>query len=390
MENIRAMAGYLFGLDSVESLNLYAQNGVYSTKLPSPSGLWRAPQEGTFADYVTMKEGDNVYFFIKRNIFGIGELVNVQNDCKFCNFPGASYPNPVHYSFVKDKLLWDEGESSKDQRWLCLFKPAPYFFSNGIDMDDVLSSNPAAFKMLRAFWRLSFVKFDEEENQAFKDVILKFNQESLHKPEEGGNIFASNYAQTHASISQKLSADNYTLDVAPILSSCARRDGLRHEMAIEAGLLAQLSQNDSSTETIFGNWDYLSHQVIASPFKPIDYMDKMDIFGYSFVIGFSPTKSKFLVIEIKKDAASKDDIDQLLKYVDWVKDEYCFGDYSMVNAFLVAYSLDQSVVDHNRNVSVRSYTIGRRPAKSLKWSNLKLIKYTFDPREEKLLYQTVV
>jgi len=384
------MAGYLFGLDSVESLNLYAQNGVYSTKLPSPSGLWRAPQEGTFADYVTMKEGDNVYFFIQRNIFGIGELVNVQNDCKFCNFPDASYPNPVDYSFMKDKLLWDEGEFSKDQRWLCLFKPAPYFFSMGIDMDDVLSSNPDAFKMLRAFSRLSFVKFDEEENQAFKDVILKFNQESLHKPEEGGNIFAINYAQTHASISQKLSADNYALDVAPILSSCARRDGLRHEMAIEAGLLAQLSQNDSSTETIFGNWDYLSHQVIASPFKPIVYMDKMDIFGYSFVIGFSPTKSKFLVIEIKKDAASKDDIDQLLKYVDWVKDEYCFGDYSMVNAFLVAYSLDQSVVDHNRNVSVRSYTIGRRPAKSLKWSNLKLIKYTFDPREEKLLFRTVV
>lgn len=243
--------------------------------------------------------------------------------------------------------------------------------------------------MLRAFWKLSFVKFDEEENQAFKDVILKFNQESLQEPEEGENIFLSNYTQTHASISQKLSADNYTLDVAPILSSCARRDGLKHEMAIEAGLLTQLSQNDSTTETIFGNWDYLSHQVIASPFKPIDYMDKMDIFGYSFVIGFSPTKSKFLVIEIKKDAASKDDIDQLLKYVDWVKDEYCFGDYSMVNAFLVAYSIDQSVVDHNRNVSVRSYIIGRRPAKSLKWSNLRLIKYTFDPIEKKLLFQTV-
>lgn len=383
------MAGYLFGLDSVESLYLYAKNGVYSTKLPSPSGLWRAPQEGTFADYVTMKEGDNVYFFIQRNIFGIGELVNVQNDCKFCNFPDASYPKPVKYSVVQDRLLWDEGEFSKDQRWLCLFKPSPYFFSNGIDMDDVLSSNPAAFKMLRAFWKLSFIKFDEEENQAFKDVILKFNQESLQKPEEGGNIFASNYAQTHASISQKLSANNYTLDITPILSSCARGDGLRHEMAIEAGLLTQLSQNDSSTETVFGNWDYLSHQVIASPFKPIDYMDKMDIFGYSFVIGFSPTKSKFLVIEIKKDAASKDDVDQLLKYVDWVKDEYCFGDYSMVNAFLVAYSLDQSVVDHNRNVSVRSYTIGRRPAKSLKWSNLKLVKYTFDSRKGKLLFQTV-
>lgn len=384
------MAGYLFSLDSLESLDLYVKNGVYSTKLPTPSNSWGRPQEGTFADYVTMKEGDNVYFFIQRKIYGIGELVNVQDDCRYCNFPDASHPRPMDYSVVENQLLWDEGEFSKDQRWLCLFKPSPYFFCNGIDMDDVLSSNPAAFKMLRVFARLSFIKFDEDENQAFRDVILKFNQGSLQKRVEGEDVFASNYAQTHATISKKLSAANYTLDVAPILSSCAKRDRLRHEMAIEAGLLTQLSQNDNATKTVFGNWDYLSHQVIASPFKPIDYMDKMDIFGYSYVIGFSPTKSKFLVIEIKKDAGSEDDIEQLLKYVDWVKDEYCFGDYSMINAFLVAYAFDQSVIDHNKSVSLRKYTIGRRPAKSLEWSNLKLVRYRFNPQQQKLIFDTII
>lgn len=392
------MAGYLFNLDSLDSLELYTRNGVYATKLPSPSGYWRVSQEGTFADYATMKKGDNVYFFIKRKIYGIGELVNIQNDCKFSNFPDASNPMSVDYSQVKDQLLWDEGDwaswtkknKNYEQRWICVFKPAPHFFCNGVDMDDVLSSNPTAFKMLRAFWILSFIKFDEEENQAFRDVILKFNQEPLRKQVEGENIFAINYAQRHAAISKKLSADNYTLDVTPILSSCAEDDRLRREMAIEAGLLTQLSQNDRSTETIFGNWDYLSHQVIASPFKPIDYMDKMDIFGYSYVIGFSPTKSKFLVIEIKKDAGSEDDIEQLLKYVDWVKDEYCFGDYSMINAFLVAYAFDQSVIDHNKSVSLRKYTIGRRPAKSLEWSNLKLVRYRFNPQQQKLIFDTIV
>lgn len=383
------MAGYLFSLDSLDSLNLYVENGVYSTKLRTPSNLWGPPQEGTFADYVTMKEGDNVYFFIQRKIYGIGELVNVQNNCKFCNFPHASYPRPANYSDVKNQLLWDEGEFSKDQRWLCLFKPSPYFFCKGIDMDDVLSSNPAAFKMLRAFWKLSFIKFDDEENQAFKDVILKFNQEPLWKQVEGENIFASNYVQTHAAISEKLSTDDYTLDVTPILLSCAKGDRLKHEMAIEAGLLTQLSRNDSPTEAVFGNWDYLSHQVIASPFKPIDYMDKMDVFGYSYVIGFSPTKSKFLVIEIKKDAGSEGDIEQLLKYVDWVKDEYCFGDYLMINAFLVGYAFDQSVIDHNKVVSVRKYTIGRRPAESLEWSNLKLVRYRFHPKDQNLLFEVV-
>ena len=49
-------------------------------------------------------------------------------------------------------------------------------------------------------------------------------------------------------------------------------------MAIEAGLIHQLSIKDPQTCEIFGTWDYLSHQFIASPFKPIDYMDKMDLF----------------------------------------------------------------------------------------------------------------
>lgn len=34
------------------------------------------------------------------------------------------------------------------------------------------------------------------------------------------------------------------------------------------------SKEDNGTP--FGTWDYVSHQVAASPFKPIDYMDKND------------------------------------------------------------------------------------------------------------------
>ena len=40
-------------------------------------------------------------------------------------------------------------------------------------MDDVLSYKPNSFRMLRAFWKLSFVKIDDEENKALKDIILK-------------------------------------------------------------------------------------------------------------------------------------------------------------------------------------------------------------------------
>lgn len=379
------MPGYIITLDSLDSLELYIVNGVYATKLSPPTTYWKTHHEATLADYATMKAGDNIYFFIDRKIYGIGELINLHGGCKFSNLPEASIPQPYDYVDKKPFLLWDEGDFSINQRWLCVFKPAPYFFASGIDMDDVLTSNPSAFKMLRAFWKVSFIKFADEENQAFKDVILKFNQNSLLEPQEGENVFRSDYLNNHTLISKKLSTSHYNLDVSSILSSCAEDNHLKHEMALEAGILYQLSNKDPDTLDAIGNWDYLSHQVIASPFKPVDYMDKMDIFGYSYIKDFVPTKLKYLVAEVKKDPATTDDIEQLLKYVDWVKDEYCHGDYSMITAFLIAYDFDANVINHKQSVAKRKYTIGRRPARTLDWEDLRLINYSFDKDANKVV-----
>ncbi|MEG3071471.1 MAG: hypothetical protein RQM92_12150 [Candidatus Syntrophopropionicum ammoniitolerans] len=122
------MAGYIFNLNSVRSLEQYIENGIYATKLSSPkNGRWLVHHEGTFADYATMKPGDNIYFFIQRNIYGIGHLVEVAGDCKFLNFPRASQPAVFDYEDIQPHLLWDEGQESVNQRWLCLFQPSPYF-----------------------------------------------------------------------------------------------------------------------------------------------------------------------------------------------------------------------------------------------------------------------
>lgn len=93
-------------------------------------------------------------------------------------------------------------------------------------------------------------------------------------------------------------------------------------MAIEVGVVSSIV-NDPGT--IFGSWDYVSHQVIASPFKAIDYMGKMDVFGYRYIKNYD-TVSKYLLIEIKKDSATIEVIDQLMKYNDWINQEYANGD----------------------------------------------------------------
>lgn len=58
------MAGYIFNFNNMDSLKKSIVEGVYSTIINLPkSPHWRSQHEGTFADYMTMQEGDNVYFF---------------------------------------------------------------------------------------------------------------------------------------------------------------------------------------------------------------------------------------------------------------------------------------------------------------------------------------
>ncbi|MED5100591.1 hypothetical protein SFC57_06895 [Niallia circulans] len=151
-------------------------------------------------------------------------------------------------------------------------------------MDDVLASNPDKFRILRSFWKLSFIKIADEENKALRDIILKRNEEFLNI-KKGRFLFSESLQN---SIKHKLT-EKYYLTSENILKYSSREDYIKHEMAIEAHIADIITNKKDS---VFGKWDFISHQVIASPFKPIDYMDKMDIFGYGNIAGFD-TISKY-------------------------------------------------------------------------------------------------
>ena len=298
------MAGYIMTFDSLDSLYDSAKRGIYSTKITIPTnGLWHSTTESTVADYATMKEGDNIYFFKNRKIYGVGELRNIGEDCKFLNFPESNIPEPTKFATVKKHLLNSKGKwksREKELRWICTFIPSPYFFHKAVDMDAVLMSNPTAFKMLRAFQQLSFIKIDDYENQALKDIIFKVNEEYIVSKHEEG-VFENLSQKTHEEINKKIETGNYSFGVKEFLENSVLPDkSFRRETTLELAILHQLSSKEEGTINIFGNWDYLSHQVVASPFKPIIWMDKMDIFGYRYINGYKPTVSRFMAMELKK------------------------------------------------------------------------------------------
>ncbi len=361
------MAGYVFAIggdtNPVDVIRKCAENGVYSTYMNSISPI---PFEGTLADYMSMKPGDNIYFFCKRKYYGVGELISVGPDCKYCNYPHSSARTVIPYDDIRDTLLLDEGAESNKYRWICTFKGSPYFFEEGIDTDEILTYKPNTFKMLRAFWKVSFIKLSDEENNSLKEIFLLRHQREIEN--QIGILPESN--QTHTNISAH-DLTEYIISPTDMLRTCTTRGRVNHEMALEAAVVYDLCHGNIVS---LGNWDYVSHQVVASPFKPIDYMDKIDVLAMRFMEG-TKLPCKYLVAELKKDAADEGTIDQVLKYVDWVCNEYAYGDYEAIEACIIAAEYPNEIAQYYLEVVQRYYTLGSHPVRNKQWANLRLFKY---------------
>lgn len=320
----------------------------------------------TFADFITMKAGDNIFFLSDRKLYGVGTLVNIGGDCKYDNYLDASKLLPNCEQEITDYITTENDRA----RWVCFFVPGNHFFDKGVDMDDVLRYKPSAFKMLRAFEGLSFIKIDDEENRALKEYLYIANEATE-------SIFEK-YKEFDYSIHKhvaNMNLDAYKMDIRKVLLEEDNKNFVLSEMFIEAALLQSISRQENS---IVGNWDYISHQLIASPFKPLEHIDKMDIFGYRFSRNYPGEPkliSKFLLIELKREKINKAALEQTMQYVDWVCTEYASGDYSRVEAYVVGDSTVRNVEQIIEDKCQRDFIIETHPVRTQKWNNLHLIRY---------------
>lgn len=273
------MAGYIFSV-SLDGWNSFCTENLtkgYFTPLtlqvnikdstPRKRKIGNKVLAATFGDLISMHPGDNVYFLSNRKIYGIGLTVQVGSDCKYDNYLNASALLP-NDSVKPDTYLTT---SSTQARWVILFEPCPYFFKKGVDMDDVLRYKPQAFKVLRAFEGLSFIKIGNEENQALREYISLVNEPFYRALPE--HIFPFD-KDVHKRLSG-MDLSPYLMNINRALSRIDNKEFVLTEMFIESALLQELSTRSNG---VLGHWNYVTHQLIASPFKPLKYIDKIDIF----------------------------------------------------------------------------------------------------------------
>lgn len=388
------MSGYIFALDSAETLRLYAESGVYATKISRPDHYWNANHLYTLGDYLTMRSGDLVFFFIKRKIYGVGRLIRLLESpsaaVAACNYP-KSYMPDRRYS--RTELLWDEGDNL-DRPWLCFFQPFPCFFKHGLDIDEVLDADVrGVVQALRVFERVSFLQMRDDEANLLNDLFVR------RFGEGGAEQYDSHHVLSHDGIRERVGRrpTDYVLDTRELIRSYAEPTGrVRSEAALETWLIDEIGRADASVTAIVGDWDFITHQVPASPNKPVVYMDRIDLLGWEtrcLAEGAKPTVCRLKVVEVKKDLLAgrlgEETVTQLMKYVDWITTHEAGGDYSMVDAYLVACGFSDETINYCMERARREFVFQRRPFVSMTWDNITLVAYWYDRATDSLKLEQV-
>ena len=94
---------------------------------------------------------------------------------------------------------------------------------------------------------------------------------------------------------------------------------------------------------------------------------------------------KYKVCELKKDEAGEKEINQCMKYVDWIRDTYANGDYSKIKAYLVASSFN--LCEGWRDCIQRNYVSGLHDLIALCWNDLTLVQYRYDSTQKRAIYE---
>ena len=407
------MAGYFVVLGDIkdekqkiiksakEILTDMCHYGTYSTNLFVKEGVqkWSKQKVATFGDYYSMNEDDYIFFFFGRKIFGVGKLVNVGDSCKYWAFPGANLPKTYDEKEISESRLTDD--IKPENRCVCFFEPVQ-FYPHAIDMDEALTTYPDSFKALRVIQGRTFIKLDDEEALALFSVLNRRNASAkLSESKDWDPPIFDNSVHKRAKEKITRLPHAYSFTIESLLSNYQpwNGKGLQEEMAIEAAVVDLLTSHKENT--VFDKLSYVTHQVSASPAKPAEYMEWMDIFGHSvsqyLTTHAAPVQfaiDKYYVMEIKRDIlslpvpkkgkettqirANKAVANQLMKYVDWVAKNYASGNYPMVKGVLIANGFDDNFIEYCKTMCVRNYNDGYRDSIPAVWDGFELIKYTFD------------
>lgn len=418
------MKGVLFPLGEdhkQDEAHRILRNGLYGVWQKEPGevdnwsentkGKTNATQAGTFADFATLNEGDRVFIFTDRKIYGIGKLVTPSDATTpgIENYPGALEPSPNPDQIDADNAVYD-GEDLERVRVVFPFQPGPALFATGVDMDTVLSSAYADFfPYLRFFEGRNLTLLTEEETDALTRILVRLGS-------RGGQLTPTRDADEFTTYLDEIHTRLFSIDtlVATNPAHHLKRDAddeFRAENWLHGLTATALQRNDSRVlpqKLIDETRKEVFREFPASPPKPPRWSDSIDLLTTKAHKYAPNLTTGYEIIEIKKDNATTANftrhITQVLKYVEHITEHYADGDYGAVDAYYLANGYNDSFLDEYRASKTQGMNYDAGPTierhyildahededPTIKtWDALTLLEYNWNHHEDHLVISEV-
>lgn len=346
--------GLFIALYDEESLKLYLDKGLYGFLMKpvmTPKPTAQSRYYAILADYACSREGTDVFFFLKRKIVYGGKIYGNKEVSSFY-LNGKTSPLGRR---ADAELFWDE---SSRKRYFATDKPGVF----KVAKDGGDKSQPFMFQ------------FYQNENTG-KYIIsddLYFELGKYPYPLPSNSMQGMGFCTLTPGEVKTLNIliaksekkidfeglgeiDKHGKETVFDDDLVSLDEGLVNEAQLEFTILASLEPfADFLTD------DYvLCRQVPISPFKPSE-MDRADICLYSMN---SPIKNGTIpnvVIELKKEKATKPAYEQVTRYLKWLEAITDKEDFEKVSVYIIAPQIGKirkNSVDLKYHDKIRMYSI---------------------------------
>lgn len=323
------MAGGLFiALYDEESLKLYLDKGVYGFIMPpvneeKPSA--RSRHYNILADYACSRDGAEVFFFLKRKVVYGGRIYgNSDSGSFFLNGPTS----PLGRKACSE-LFWDESSRYTKTTSPGIFRikrtgperaqPFIFQFHKNENTGRFIPSDDLYFELGQYPYPLPS---NSMQNMGFCTLtpgeVSTLN--NLLKGTENRITF-----EGEGQISKHGKETIFDKRLVSI------EDEVVNEAQLEFTILASLEPFSGFLKDNY----VLCRQVPISPFKPSE-MDRADICLYSMTQPIKSGTIPNVIIELKKDIATKSAYEQVVRYLRWLKNITSEEDYAKIKAYIIA------------------------------------------------------
>lgn len=347
--------GLFIALYDEESLKLYLDKGLYGflmkpVMVPKPTAQSR--YYAILADYACSREGTDVFFFLKRKIVYGGKIYGNK---EIGSFYLNGQTSPLGRK-ADAELFWDESV-----RYIATDKPGVFKVAkNGVD-----KAQPFMFQFYRNENTGKYIISD--------DLYFELGKYPYPLPSNSmqGMGFCTLTPGEVKTLNELISQSEEMIEFEGV----GDIDKQGEETVFNQGLIsldedlvneAQLEFTILASLNPFAEFltdDYvLCRQVPLSPFKP-SQMDRADICLYSMNSPIKNGTVPNVVIELKKEKATKAAYKQVTRYLKWLETITDKEDFKKVSVYIIAPQIGRirkNAVDLKYEDKIRMYSIEKK------------------------------